>query len=73
MGDITKGIESGFVATIFVSILLLVQQMSGLAPEFALIHWLNYAAGTEMQPAMGWLLHFIIVGKSSSVYAGEYV
>jgi hypothetical protein len=52
--------EAGFVATIVVSLLLLVQQLSGLAPEFAFITWVNFAAGTEMQPALGWVVHFII-------------
>ena len=69
MGDITKGIESGLVATIFVSLLLLVQQMSGAMPEFTLIAWINEAAGTQMQPAMGWLVHFLIGGAWGAGFA----
>lgn len=60
MGDITKGIEAGFVASIVVALLVFVQQVSGLTPEFTLIAWLNQAAGTDMEPAMGWVLHFIV-------------
>src|ERR1043166_8019632 len=60
MGDIPKGIEAGFVATLFASLLLLVQQMSGIAPDFTLITWINWAADTYSQPYMGWVLHFII-------------
>ena len=60
MGDIPKGIESGLIETIVVSVLLLVQQMSGLAPEFTLITWLNWSVGMYDLPIMGWVLHFII-------------
>ena len=61
MGDVTKGIEAGFVATIIVTLLLFVQQMSGMASDFTLIAWLNQAVGTQqIQPITGWVLHFVI-------------
>lgn len=60
MGDIGKGVEAGFVATLIITIMLYVQQMSGMAPEFTLISWLNQAAGMQSQPYMGWIVHFVI-------------
>lgn len=59
MGDITKGIESGFIATVVISILLLVQQMTGAMPAFDPVGWYNVAAGTTDHPAMGWILNFV--------------
>jgi hypothetical protein len=60
MGDITKGLESGFIATVFVSIVLFAQQMLGFMPNFNLIDVLMTSAGTPGQPLLGWALHFVI-------------
>jgi len=60
MGDVGKGVEAGFVATVVVSILMLVQQAAGLAPQFNLIALLMTAAGTPQYPTLGWILHFVI-------------
>jgi len=60
MGDVGKGVEAGFVATVVVSVLLLVQQAAGLSPQFNLISLLMTAAGTPQYPTLGWILHFVI-------------
>jgi hypothetical protein len=60
MGDVTKGLESGFIATVFVSIVLFAQQMLGFMPNFNLIDVLMTSAGTPGQPLLGWALHFVI-------------
>jgi hypothetical protein len=60
MGDVTKGLEAGFIATIFVSIVLFAQQALGFMPNFNLIALLNTSAGTENQPILGWALHFVV-------------
>lgn len=60
MGDVSKGLEAGFTATIFVSIILYAQQALGFMPQFQLIDLLVSAAGTPGQPLMGWLLHFVV-------------
>jgi hypothetical protein len=60
MGDVTKGLEAGFIATIFASIILFAQQMLGFMPNFNLIDVLLTSAGTPGQPLLGWALHFVI-------------
>ncbi|HUO94035.1 MAG TPA: DUF6789 family protein [Rhizomicrobium sp.] len=60
MGDVTKGLEAGFIATIFVSIVLFAQQALGFMPNFNLIDILQTSAGTQNQPVLGWGLHFVI-------------
>ena len=37
MGDVTKGLEAGFIATVFVSFVLFAQQALGFMPNFNLI------------------------------------
>jgi hypothetical protein len=60
MGDVTKGLEAGFIATVFVSIVLFAQQTLGFMPNFNLISVLSTSAGTENQPVLGWALHFVV-------------
>ena len=60
MGDIGKGLEAGFIATLVITALLFAQSMSGLAPEFDLIAMLTQAAGTPGATVMGWIFHFVI-------------
>jgi hypothetical protein len=60
MGDVTKGLEAGFIATIFVSIVLFAQQALGFMPNFNLIDVLQTSAGTQNQPVLGWGLHFVV-------------
>ena len=60
MGDVAKGVEAGFIATIVISILLVVQQAAGVAPEFNLISLIMSAAGTPDNVTLAWILHFVI-------------
>jgi hypothetical protein len=60
MGDVTKGLEAGFIATVFVSIVLFAQQALGFMPTFNLIDVLATSAGTQNQPVLDWALHFVI-------------
>lgn len=59
MGDLPKGIESGFAATILISILILLQKAMGVQPQFDLLAWLGKAAGSS-DPIFIWMLHFIV-------------
>ena len=60
MGDLTKGIEAGFIATIFISVLLYAQQAAGVQIEFNLIALLQAAAGMPGQVVLAWILHFLV-------------
>jgi len=60
MGDVSKGVESGFVATLVISGLMLAQYTAGLAPAFNLISLLQQAANTPDYPSMAWIAHFAI-------------
>ena len=59
MGDITKGIEAGFVATIVVSIFMLVQQSTGYLPQLDIIAMWEQASGMP-DATLAWILHFIM-------------
>lgn len=70
MGDITRGLEAGFIATVVVSIALYLQDALGFLPDFHLITLLTYSAGTPGAPLMAWLLHFAIgIGLWGSGFA----
>lgn len=60
MGDIAKGAEAGFIATVVISIVLFVQQSLGFMPNFSLINLVMNAAGTPDRPLLGWALHFVV-------------
>jgi hypothetical protein len=60
MGDVTKGLEAGFIATILLSIILFAQQALGFMPSFNLIDVLMISAGTPGQPLLAWALHFVV-------------
>jgi hypothetical protein len=60
MGDVTKGVEAGLVATIVISILILIQQAAGVAPQFNLIALVMSAAGTPEYPTLAWVVHFVV-------------
>lgn len=59
-----KGIIAGFVATVVLSLLMLMKSMMGLMPELNVIQMLtemaNARMGTPPEPMVGWVLHFII-------------
>ena len=60
MGDVSKGVQAGFIATIVISILMLLQQTAGVATGFNLIGLLKAAANMPDYTAMAWLVHFVI-------------
>jgi len=60
MGDISKGVESGFVATVVISMLMLAQAAAGIAPEFNMISLLAQAANTPDHQSVAWIAHFAI-------------
>ncbi len=60
MGDVSKGVESGFVATLVISALMLAQFATGIAPEFNLIALLKQAANTPDYASIAWIAHFAI-------------
>jgi uncharacterized membrane protein YagU involved in acid resistance len=61
VGDLTKGVEAGFAATVLISILVFAQQAVGLSPQFNLIAMATAFTGTN-DPIMGWMFHFITGG-----------
>jgi len=60
VGDLTKGMEAGFAATVLITILIFIQQRLGLSPQFNLIALATVAAGGDM--IMGWIFHFFVGG-----------
>ncbi len=60
MGDVSKGLEAGFIATIALSLILFAQQALGFMPDFNLITVLMVSAGAPGQPLLGWALHFAV-------------
>lgn len=62
--SIGYGILAGFIATIVLSILMVLKSAMGMMPQLNAIHMLsnmgaNYA-GLPASPIMGWLMHFFI-------------
>ena len=59
-----KGVIAGFIATIALSVLMVLKGMMGMMPQMNAIKMLTTMAhgfmGTPMTPVVGWLLHFII-------------
>lgn len=55
-----KGIVAGFVATVALSVVLVVVQLAGLLPHLDLIGLLAVAAGVPGTAWVGWSLHFLI-------------
>ena len=60
MGDLTKGMEAGFAATILITVLLFIQKQIGLSPEFDLITMAMLAVGGDA--ILGWAFHFFVGG-----------
>lgn len=57
--NIAKGIGSGFVATIGLSVIMLMKQGMGLMPELNPIQMITQMSGAT-SPVVGWLVHFFI-------------
>ena len=60
MGDISKGVEAGFVATLVVSLLVLFQRAIGFAPGFDLVGLYKEAANTPDYASVAWIVHFAV-------------
>ena len=58
MGDLTKGMEAGFAATVFITILLFIQKQVGLSPEFDLITMAMVAVCGDA--ILGWAFYFFV-------------
>ena len=54
-----KGMVAGFIATVVLSVLMLIKQRMGLVPQLNPIEMLAKMAGGSM-PAVGWVPHFLI-------------
>jgi hypothetical protein len=57
--NITKGMVAGFVATVVLSILMVMKSMMGLMPEFDIVAMLTGMMAAP-SPIAGWLVHFAI-------------
>lgn len=56
--NIPKGLLVGFIATVVLSVLMLMKTMMGLMPQLDVIAMLSGMLGRG--PAIGWLVHFFI-------------
>lgn len=59
MSNIAKGIFAGFIATLVISVFMLMKQIMMLVPELDPIRMLADMAGTPSLRA-GWIMHFLI-------------
>jgi hypothetical protein len=59
IGSIVRGTLAGFIATIVLSLLMLVKQALGVMPGLDVIGMLSAAVGAS-NPFAGWTIHFII-------------
>lgn len=60
LAELGKGIVAGFVATVALSAVMIVKQVTGFLPELDLIQLLTVAAGMPGEMWVGWTLHFLI-------------
>jgi len=58
MGNVSKGIFAGLVATVVLSLIMIAKGMMGLMPELNVIAMLSSMMKTA--PAIGWVIHFMI-------------
>ena len=58
MNNIVKGVIAGFVATVVLSLLMMMKSAMGLMPELDVISMLSAMMGTGL--AIGWIAHFMI-------------
>lgn len=58
MSHIVPGLIAGFIATVALSILMLLKAMMGLMPQLDVIAMLSGMMGAS--PIMGWVAHFVI-------------
>ncbi|EMP54732.1 hypothetical protein MSNKSG1_15522 [Marinobacter santoriniensis NKSG1] len=64
MGSYIKAIGAGFIATVILSIIMVLKSMMGVMPQMNAIAMLTQMAhgmaGMPASPAVGWVLHFVI-------------
>lgn len=60
LAELGKGVVAGFVATVALSVVMILKQMLGFLPELDLIRLLTVAAGVPDAMWIGWTLHFLI-------------
>lgn len=57
--NVTKGIGSGFAATIVLSAIMLMKQAMGIMPQLNPVEMITQMSGAQ-SPLVGWLVHFFI-------------
>lgn len=57
---IGKGFQAGLVATVVLSILMVMKSMMGLMPELDLPKMIAGMMGAPDSPIIGWIVHFMI-------------
>lgn len=60
MGNIGKGLVAGLVATIVLSLLMVMKTLMGLMPQLDVVKMLSTMLGSPDQPMVGWIAHFVI-------------
>jgi hypothetical protein len=58
MTNISHGMIAGFVATVVLSIMMIMKSAAGIMHELDIIHMLSGMMGAS--PVMGWAAHFVI-------------
>lgn len=61
MGRMFNGVLSGLIATVVLSMLMLMKQQMGMMPELDVIQMLTKMSGAS-SPLVGWIMHFMIGG-----------
>lgn len=57
--DILQGVWAGFVATVVLSVLMIIKHAMGIMPELDPINMITKMLGAST-PIVGWIMHFII-------------
>ena len=60
MRDIPKGMLAGLVATIMLSVLMVLKAMMGLMPQLDIAKMIAGMMGSPDMPLIGWIVHFAI-------------
>ena len=60
MRDVPKGMLAGLVATVVLSVLMVLKTMMGLMPQLDLPKMIAGMMGAPDQPLIGWIVHFAI-------------
>lgn len=64
MNTISKGMVAGFVATVVLSLFMVMKSLLGLMPQLDMIAMLTQGANNYMglpaTPVIGWIIHFFV-------------